>query len=170
MYDSDYREKRRQRRWFCLPVQNAITPPVTRISLPSAMAGMHSTMCLLPHGTPFDTPWVALPLSHTLPVLARHQGIRKGLSRPHYVVGSRYFPLDTTIPFLRVFRNDPLLVQASTPFTVSVWSPFVLLLSYALSEPRYVSKQRFGSLLRRMPWLLNPSMFSAGLQPRLRAI
>ena len=79
VYDSDYREKRRPRRWSCMPVKHAINPPVTRISLPSAMAVMHSTMCLLPNGTPFDTPWVAIPLSRTLPVFARHQGIKRGL-------------------------------------------------------------------------------------------
>ena len=69
-------------------------------------------------------------------------------------------------PFPRAFRNDPYLVQASTPFTVSVWSLFVRLLSYALSERRYGAEQKIGSLLRRMPWLIKPSMFSAGLQPR----
>ena len=97
MYDSDYDEKRRLRRWSCLPVQNAIKFPVTRINLHSAMAVMHATMCLLRHGTPFDTPWVAFPLSHTLPVFARHQGIKMGLSRPHCVIHSRYILLDTTI-------------------------------------------------------------------------
>ena len=85
MNDSDCREKRRQRRWSCMPVKYAINPPVTRISLPSAMAVMYSTICLFPHGTSFDTPWAAIPLSHTLPVFARHQGIKRGLSRRHYV-------------------------------------------------------------------------------------